>query len=294
MPLRMMPAARAGTMIALAALPLSTSNRTFVSTALGGPGILDQDGTESCCGYAAAFGITTRFAIMRAPIALVSPIGCYIIGCDILRTVGSDGKLPAFTDSGTEPDAVWQGTMTYGVCKASTWGNFPADPATITSEPTPAQLQAAKDFVLKGAYFLGGSQAQLLLQLLQVLATGYPVTNLIPSTNPSFDNYTGGVIPASGMTGTIDHCTTLLDYAWNGDQASFTAFVASLQAGTVDMNAIVQLVLYGGNSWGEDWGESDVPGISGGFYRMQAEALFVMSSLAVCDVAPVSPTEVIQ
>lgn len=266
-------------------LPLATSNRSFVSTALGGPGILDQDGTDSCCGHGAAGCITSRFAILKTPIPLVSPIGCQVVGWDILRLPNHDGTYPLFTNTGADPDAIVQGTQSYGVCSAADWGNYPANPSTIILEPTPAQLEAAKHFVLSGTYFLGGTQAQILLQLLQALASGYPVSNALASSSAAFNAYSGGIIAANALTGAIDHYTYFIDYTWLGDATSFAAFVAGLQAGNVDATAIGNLMLFGVNSWGETWGESDVPGITGGLYRILAGAVAGMAAMAVWDVS---------
>ena len=277
--------AKAGRVASASALPLLTSNRQFVAAALGGPGILDQDGTDGCVGHVISNCITTRFSLCKTPIALVTPIGCYTVGRDILRVVNPDGTLSKLTDSGLDPDVGMQGVQTYGVCSAMTWGNFPASPATVNAEPTPAQLEAAKDFVLQGAYFIYGSNASTLLQIMQALASQYPVSNSVASRNVGFDEYTGGVIPASVMDGTLDHYTMLIDYQWLSDEASFEAFVTKLQNDEVDMAAIANLIIYGVNSWGESWGESDVAGISGGLYRVQADALSFMDSFCVWDVA---------
>jgi hypothetical protein len=281
-------AARSNKIASAGSLPLGTSNRSFVATALGGPGILDQDGVRGCTGFTIAECITTRFSLCKAPIALVSPIGCYTVGRDIVRVPGLNGQLPLLIDNGLDPDLGAQGVQTYGVCSAVTWGNFPADPATINLDPTPAQLEAAKDFVLQGAYFISGSNASTLLQVLQALASQYPVSNAVASTNPAFDGYSGGVIAAASLTGSLDHYTMLIDYQWLSDEGSFATFVAGLQAGEIDMAAIANLILYGVNSWGESWGESDVAGISGGLYRVAADALSAMDSFCVWDVTPVA------
>jgi len=123
---------------------------------------------------------------------------------------------------------------------------------------------------------------------MQALASQYPVSNSVASSSTTFDDYAGGVIAAASMTGTLDHYTMLIDYQWLSDEASFAAFVSGLQAGEIDMTAISNLVLYGVNSWGESWGESDVAGISGGLYRVQADALAAMDSFCVWDVTPVA------
>jgi len=281
-------AARSGKVAGASALPLVTSNRSYVAMALGGPGILDQDGVAACVGFSIAACVTTRFSLCKAPIALVSPIGGYTVGRDILRVPDVTGKLPLLIDNGLDPDVGAQGVQTYGLCSAATWGNFPASPSTINDEPTPAQLEAAKDFVLQGAYFISGSNASILLQVMQALASQYPVSNSVASSSTTFDDYAGGVIAAASMTGTLDHYTMLIDYQWLSDEASFAAFVSGLQAGEIDMTAISNLVLYGVNSWGESWGESDVAGISGGLYRVQADALAAMDSFCVWDVTPVA------
>jgi hypothetical protein len=286
-PFRAFRVLRLGAMLAaLPGLPLATRNRFKVPVADGGPGILMQGQTGSCVGHATAEAITLYFALIGKPIPLVSPICIYTLGRDILR--GDPlGPLPPLTDDGTEPTAAVQGVETYGCCSAKTWGNYPADPATINDEPTPEQLKAAADFVLQGAYFLPEPNVNLagaILGLIESLAAGYPTTTAIPASGTAFNDYATGVLTPADLPGDVDHDTLFVDYEWTGSQADWDTFVSQLRSGTVNTTLVLQLKLFIQNSWSENWGWSDVPGIRGGFCQVRGDAVSLFSDLGVFDV----------
>jgi hypothetical protein len=235
------------------ALPPSVDWRAQV---LAGPGILDQGQTGSCTGHAVAGAITTRFFLQSIPIALVSPVGCYTVGRAIDRQPNADGSLPPLTDDGAEPSQVVRGISEWGVCSASTWGNYPADPATINEEPTFAELEAASEFELVGAYFLQSQGDAFVLDLMTALAAGFPVTHALCASDPAFNNYTGGVLGA--MSGSLDHYNFIAGYEWDGRDPR-------------------SIVILAANSWSPEWGEQ-------GFYRADRAFVDQIQDCAAFDV----------
>jgi hypothetical protein len=229
------------------ALPPSTNNRQWLSVSAGGPGILDQGDTSSCEGHAHASGITLRFAIQRKPIRLVSPIGVYDVARMISRLPNADGSLPPLSDDGTEPNLVISGLSEWGACSAEDWGGYPASSATINEEPTAEDMELAAEFKLDGAYFMTSSGDQYMLDLMTALAAGYPVSGAIAAYGAAFQGYSGGIL--GPLDDGVDHATLWVDYdGWGGSDLS-------------------KVVIYGVNSWSENWGEADAPGITGGMYR---------------------------
>jgi hypothetical protein len=249
--------------LAAGALPVSVSLKSQV---LAGPGILDQGQTGSCTGHAVAGAITTRFQIAASPIRLVSPVGCYTVGRLIDLVPNPDGSMPALTDDGAEPSQVVRGVSEWGVTSATTWGDYPADPATINNLPTFADLEATTEFELQGAYFLNSTGDAFVIDLMTAIAAGYPVTHALCASDPTFENYTGGVLGA--MNGTLDHYNYVVGYAWDGSDPD---------------SIVVEAV----NSWGPSWGEQ-------GFYRADRAFVDQMQDSAVFDVTPANPGEVEQ
>jgi hypothetical protein len=226
------------------------------SQVLRGPGILDQGETGSCTGHALGGAITTRFQVAGSPIALVSPIGCYAVGRAIDRRPNPDGTFPPLTDDGAEPSQVVRGIAEWGVCSAATWGNYPADPATINDEPTFAELEATTEFELLGAYFLQSQGDAFALDLMMAIAAGFPLSYALCASDVSFNDYTAGVL--GPMQGALDHYNYACGYEWDG----------------VDPGS---LIIEGVNSWGAAWGE-------GGFYRADRAFVNQMQDCAVVDV----------
>ena len=246
-------------------LPSSTNNRAKLAASAGGPGILNQWQTGSCEGHAHASGVTLRFALMGQPIPLASPIAAYQGALVLQRGTNPDGTLPPLQDTGTEPSLVIQSLQQWGIASAASWGNYPADPSTICNEPTLSQLESAREFELSGAYFLESAGDQFCYDLMSALAAGYPCTGAIAASSNAFQNYTGGVLGA--LDNDIDHATLWIDYiGFDGSNLSSVTFI-------------------GVNSWSEDWGESDAPGISGGMYRCNAD--FVRKYYQDCAVLDV-------
>jgi hypothetical protein len=228
-------------------IPAASNNGIWLPPAKGGPGILQQSQTGGCVGHALAGSITLRFAILQRMIALVSPIGCYAVGRAMARRRNAKGVLPPLTDSGTEPSLGVAGIQEWGVTSAKTWGNFPADPATINDEPTLAQLEAITEFELEGAYFLQSTKDQLYTDLVTALAAGYPVTNGIPASGDGFQGYTGGILGA--QTGPNDHYTYVYDYyGWDPKNPSAVKFRCVNSWGSADTD---------GTDWGDGSGTYD-------------------------------------
>jgi hypothetical protein len=295
---------RARARLGAAALPLLTTNRAWLPADKGGPGILQQAQTSSCTGHASAGAGTSRFSIAQTPVALLSPIQPYWGGITIDRGAGAipGVPMPVLVDNGAEPSQVVRAVMEDGWVKATTWGNFPADPATITKEGLVPTLDLAAEFELQGAYFLPDAPGARILDLLTALAAGEPVTQSVQGGCAAFQNYTGGVLTAATLTGDLDHYTYAIDYAFSGTPAEWATFTSALAAG--DATAYTALLhflsIYHVNSWGEDpenggWGEADaVSGLKGGFYRSDGTAIVTMADFAVWDVTPSATSEVLQ
>jgi hypothetical protein len=246
----------------LGSVSLATSyDYSAVVISNDGPGILDQGQTGSCEGHGHAGGITTNFAIKGSPIKLVSPIGIYAVARCIGRKPDASGHLPPLTDDGTESDLAIAGIEEWGVCSADSWGDFPANPATINDEPTMAQLERASDFRLNGAYFLTSdpSSDQYVIDIMTALAAGYTVAFALPASGPEFQGYTGGVL--SSLSGPVDHENYLVGCS------------------VPSAGAYSQATVRGVNSWNKGWGE-------GGFYSLGRLALAQTQDACVLDLSP--------
>lgn len=270
----------------------ATSNRPFVSTSKGGPGILDQDikgATGSCTGHGSAGAATARFAISGNPVALLSPIQLYGVGRSI-DNPPVNGVYPPLVDQGAQPNQVVRGAMTFGIASAASYGNYPADPATINDFPTPAQLEAAGEFLLTGAYFLDDNTdpSSRILGFIKALTAGYPVTNSVQASGDAFQGYSGGVLTSAQLTGDLDHYTYAIDYAWTGSSADWQSFLSALTTGSTSIwqPMLSQLVGFFVNSWNVTWGWSDVSGLAGGFYQADGTAVAGMADMCVWNVTP--------
>jgi hypothetical protein len=256
--------------LGVSALPLASNNRRWLLPSVGGPGILFQADTSSCEGHGWASGVTLRYASLRTPIPLASPI-CMYDGARVLsRGLNPDGTLPKLTDEGTEPSLIVSAMTRWGIASAEKWGDYPASSSTINNEPTLDELETAGEFELDGAYFLSSEGDQFCYDLMTALASGYPCVSAIAASNPSFQNYTGGVLGPLGPQ--VDHASLWVDYDFDGTNLS-------------------SLVFYGVNSWGdgtqgeEPWGESTVTGIAAGMYRFNRDcAVEYRQDCAVVDV----------
>lgn len=256
--------------LGVSALPLSSNNRRWLLSSVGGPGIFDQHDTSSCEGHAWASAVTLRYAILRTPIPTASPI-CPYDGARVLsRPLNEDGTLPKLTDDGTEPSLIVSAMNRWGIASADKWEGFPASSQTINDEPTLDELETAGEFEIDGAYFLSSEGDQFCYDLMLALASGYPCVSAIAASNPTFQNYTGGVMGPLGPK--VDHASLWVDYEWDGQNlSSFKGF--------------------GVNSWGDGtqgdtpWGESTVTGIAAGMYRFNRDcAVEYRQDCAVVDV----------
>lgn len=271
-----------------ASLPTSTNNRPCLATSQGGPGIPDQDGTSSCTGHAARGAANTEAALAGAPIPLLSAVQPYLNALQAVRPPPNpDGSFAPLVDGGTEPSLV-VAAGARGWCSAKTWGDEPASPATIVSEDPEhaALMMRAAEFQVAGAYFLPADPAQVLLGILTAFTAKKPVTWALPASGGAFNAYKGGILTGAMLAGYVGHYNFGVDFAWLGTAVQWSTFVTALQQGaTATWQAMLSLlVLYGVNSWSEDWGESDVPSLAGGLYRLDGTAAGLLEDLAVWDV----------
>lgn len=269
-------------------LPLTTNNRQYLLTSAGGPGIQNQSDVGACEGFAHSSGATLYFAAKKTPIPLVSAQGLYLGALKVTRTPNADGSLPPLFDTGTTPSAIQSAWTVYGAASSTAWGQNPCSSATMyvdpnnpsqiaaggpLIEPTPEQMFAEFPVRFGGAFFVQTGGLRKIRDTLSALAAGYFLTNAIPASGSDFQNYTGGVL--GELQGPIDHANLVVDYAWTGTQAQFTAW----QAGAAGLDQY--LIGYGVNSWDVTWGESDVSGIPGGMYRFNRAFFDQMQSPSV-------------
>jgi hypothetical protein len=272
-------------------LPLATHNRSSLPASEGGPGVQDQSDTGACEGFAHSSGATLFFAVKKTPIPLVSAQGLYYGALKVDRVPAADGSLPKLFDTGTTPSAIQLAWSVYGAASSTAWGQNPCstatmyvdpnDPAQIKAggpmlEPTPEQMFAEFPVRFGGAFFVQSTGLQKVLGILSAVAAGYPVTIAIPASGKEFQNYMGGVLGT--LSGPVDHANLIADYAWTGTQAQFTAW----QAGASGLDSY--LIGYGVNSWGTEWGESDVSEIPGGMYRFSRSFFDQLQSPSVLNL----------
>lgn len=276
-------AMRAGT------LPMAAATyRDNLPTSAGGPGILNQNDTDTCEGHAHAAGATLLFKNEDDALPeVLSPAGLALGAYLVDRgPPGSDGKLPDMLDVGTMPSSVLTAFAAWGAVGASAWGQYPVsskslyvDPSNPNSPvipPPPDKLFLESSCRLKGAYFVQTVGLQKVLDILRALAAGKPVSIAIPASGQAFQSYTGGILGA--LAGPVDHANLLIGYAWTGTQAQFDAW----QGGATGLDQY--LVLVDQNSWGEGWGWSDVPGIAGGLCQVGRAFVDQLQDACVLDL----------
>jgi len=276
-------------LVGVGTYPMATRNRDSIPLSKGGPGIWNQVSLSGCTGMASGGAGTARFAIAGTPLPeALSPIGPYKLGRGIDRTPNDDGTYPALVDEGAEPTQVIRAAMTFGMASLSGWGEFPpANPATINVEATAAQLEAAGEFVLGGAYFLPNDDTGArILGIIRACTLGEPLTGSIAASGNAFEGYSGGILTASQLTGPLDHYTYTIDHAWTGSSADWATFVSALQNGDTSIwtPMLPSFTTFDVNSWDVSWGWSDVAGLSGGFYQIDGSAIAQRSDQAVWEI----------
>jgi len=242
---------------ALATLPQTIDFKPFV-VGNGGPGIINQKATSSCTGHATGGSVTTRMAIVGAPVELVSPIGSYALSRALDRIPNADGSLPPLTDDGAMPNQNMRALVEFGCPPASVWGNYPADPATINDEPTIKELEAASAFEMTGFYAIDSTGDQKILDIMTALAAGFPVCFAV-QVDSDFENYVSGVVGAPNPNDILGgHYIYAVGYSYDGKDPK-----------SIEVTFV--------NSWDTTWGE-------GGFGRGNADFIAGMSDLYVMDV----------
>lgn len=283
-------AMRAGTM------PLATHNRALLGLDKGGPGIRDQKRVGACEGFANTSGATLQFALDGTPLPEpLSAAGAYLQALMVDASLNADGTLPPLIDTGTMPSSILGGWLTFGAALESVWGQLPVDTDTMyvdptgantnvpqgaLIQPTPNKLYTGRACRLQGAYFIQSTGTGIVRDILRVLASKRVLTNAIPASGASFQNYSGGVLGA--LDGPIDHAQLIVDSEWTSDQASLDAFMAG------DDSKVGSLILHGVNSWSSTWGEVDALNGLGGQYRADNSYVQCVADWCVLDVRNVA------
>ena len=294
----------AAMMAAVASLPLASANRVNLLADKGGPGILDQHDTGSCEGHGHAESGTLRLANLGLSKGLISPTALYVGALLMDRTLNPDGTLSTVTDTGTMPASIQAAWQAFGARLATDDPQYPAQSTTLYQTPSnqnsplilpsPEILHADSPYRYQGSYFVQSNGCQRILDVLTTLAAGRTLTNAIPASGSQFQGYRGGVLGA--LSGDIDHCNHVVDYAWNGSAPDFAAFLSALTTGnlsTATALAMAQgsagvpnLVFICQNSWGDTaWGEADsMSRAPGGLYRADLNYLNQCEDPCVIDI----------
>jgi hypothetical protein len=290
----------ASIMARASSLPMATTNRAKLSTAAGGPGMLNQGSTGSCEGHAHASGATLFLANQGKSVGLISPVALYLGALMIDRTV-SGGALSVVTDAGTMPSSIVSAWQTFGSRLATSDPQYPADPSTLYVTPSDPNsplvlpsleaLYADSPYRFGGAYFLTGASTSpaYLLAALSVLASGRTLTDAIPASGTAFQNYSGGVLGA--LDGPTDHANQIHDYGFSGTAAQWASFTTALQQGdTATVNSLSSMLLFFCcNSWGLAWGAPDaVSGMTGGMYQANIDYFQQAQDVLVLDISAVT------
>lgn len=214
------------------------------------PAVFDQGQTGSCTGHATSAGLYAACGYAAAVLGLIaalafvpSPDGIYKLGRCVDRVPNVDGSLPPLTDDGAQPNQVMRGVSEWGVkpLKAPTPdGRYsdavppsPPDSATgVNAEPSLADIEADAQTVLVGEYGIYSSGTQRSNEVASAIAAGAPVCAAVPGGSSAWQNYSSGVLSATGEP--LDHYIVIVAYK-------------TLSSG--------KRVFKIRNSWG-DWGES--------------------------------------
>ncbi len=210
-------------------IPQSASLESFL------PRVMDQGQSSACCGHATSAAVYAAFGAAGHELAFVpSPAGIYTVGRAIDRFSRLDGTLAPLADVGAQPNQVMRGISEYGIRPMRPVADrySDADTATITDEPTLADLETDATEIVVGEYGLYSTGAALSDEVALALANGLPVTCAIQADGDAFQGYSGGVLGPLG-TG-LDHYVTL--YGFEGPTGARGFSVR--------------------NSWSEGWGLS--------------------------------------
>ena len=286
----------AGMMALTSSLPMATQNRAKLLPSQGGPGILDQHDTGSCEGHAHASAGTLRLALVGASKGLISPTMLYLGALLFDQTVNPDGTLSTVMDTGTMPSSIDSAWQTFGAILAKDDPQYPAQSSTLYQQPgnpnsalivpTPDKLYAASPYRFSGTYFITANGPARLLQALSVLAAGRPITDAIPASDQTFQQFSGGSV-IGALSGPVDHANLIVDYEWTGSTADWATFLTALQQGNTSQVAALAkyLIFHCVNSWSESWGEGDtVAGVPGGMYRADTSYFDQAEDLSVVDI----------
>ena len=210
------------------------------------PPVMDQAGSSSCFGHAAACGLYIALRLPWVP----SPAGLYRNGRAIDRNPGD-----ALTDSGTQPNQGFRGVNEFGVRPmrplASRFSDV--DPSTVNDEPKLGDLEDEALNVMVGDYGIYSTGPQRITEICLSLAHGKPVCVAIAGGSTRFQAYSGGVL--GPLNAQLDHYTCAVGYETAADGSR---------------------ILLIRNSWGS-WGES-------GNVRINEAAIQELGDLVALDV----------
>lgn len=174
----------------------------------------NQGGLGTCEGCSISGAAATRMAFLGQPLAAPpSYIGIYK---NALCIGLADPTTSTLTDTGTTTDAAVAALQTWGLPSMSGWGDVlqdgTPDMTAFPNRPTQTQLEAAISLTFGGAQFLTDDMGsdQVVIDILNALASGYPVCTALPASGSAFQNYTGGVLTGAQMTGPVDHANYII------------------------------------------------------------------------------------
>jgi len=223
------------------------------------PPVLDQNGSGSCVGHATACAIYAGCKAAGDPLPWVpSPDNNYRLARCVDRMPRPDGSLPRLVDEGAQPNQAFRAFEEWGV---RPMGPRPpdgrmsdVDPRTVNDEPSLGDLEKDAESLLLGEYGIYTYGAQRGLDVRTAITNGFPVCAAVPGGSAAWQNYSGGVIGATGEP--LDHYVTIFAY----ERVADGTFVYTLR-----------------NSWGEGYGEN-------GNVRVNEAALNEFSDLVVASV----------
>lgn len=179
------------------------------------PPVFDQGQTGSCVGHAFACAIATALAAKGTPLSFVpSPAGIYTLARCVDRVPDYDGTFPALEDGGSMPNEAERGVKEWGVRPMAPMapdGRYSdADPQHIDDEPRLVDLEADATEILAGCYGIYTSGSQRSQDVRAAVFGGYPVTLSVCGGSSAWQDYTSGVIGATGQP--LDHETCIVGY----------------------------------------------------------------------------------
>lgn len=146
--------------------------------------VQDQGQYSSCTGWSTAQAIQLRMSVINQPIELPSWIALYTTARALDRQQRGMNVSTALVDQGTYPSLVFEGASD-GVPTISQWP-FKG----INDEPDLLELEYASAFKLLSYYRIDSIGPQKVRDVMQAIASGYPVV-IGTQVDQAFEDYDG-------------------------------------------------------------------------------------------------------